>query len=39
MLNNYKGYYCGHLGLPLGQPLDAPQMVASHVPKARARSI
>jgi len=20
----YKGYYCGHLGLPLGQPPDAP---------------
>jgi len=35
----YKGYYCGRLGLPLGQPPDAPWMVAGYVPEARARSI
>ena len=27
-----KGYYCGYLGLPSGQPPDAPRMVAGHVP-------
>ena len=35
----YKGYYCSHLRLPSRQPLDAPQMVAGHMPEARARSI
>ena len=34
-----QGYYCSHLGKPSGQPSDTPQMVASHVPKACARSI
>ena len=34
-----KGYYCGHLGSPSGQPPDAPRMVAGHVPEVRARSI
>ena len=35
----YKGYYYGHLGKPSGEPSDTPQMVAGHVPEARARSI
>ena len=34
-----KGYYCGHLGLPLGQPPDTPRTSVGHVPEARARSI
>ena len=34
-----KGYYCGYLGLPLGQPLDTLWMVAGYMPEARARSI
>ena len=34
-----KGYYCGHLGLPSGQPTDTPRMAVVHVPPARARSI
>jgi hypothetical protein len=34
-----KGYYCGHLGLPSGQPPDTPRTSVGHVPPARARSI
>ena len=34
-----KGYYCGHLGKPSGEPSDTPQMVAGHVPEACACSI
>jgi len=34
-----KGYYCGHLRLPSGQPLDALWMVAGHILKAHAYSI
>ena len=35
----YKEYYCGYLGLPLGQPLDAPWIVAGHVLEAYTCSI
>ena len=34
-----KGYYCGHLGKPLGEPSDTPWMVAGYVPEAHACSI
>ena len=34
-----KGYYCGYLRLPLGQPLDTPQTSISYILKAYAHSI
>ena len=36
---NVRDIIVGHLGLPLGQPLDTPWMAVGHVPEARARSI
>ena len=35
----YKGHYYNHLRKPSGEPSDTPQMVAGHVPEARACSI
>ena len=32
LLTNCKGYYCGHLGLSSGQPLDTPRASVGHVP-------